>query len=614
MQHKRAGFFGRAEVLWAVGGLTAVAMTIAATGQVPTTLNDFFLPGTQPNGLMVPIQDSNECALCHGNFDPDLEPYRPWAASPMGQAARDPIFFACLTIANQDASFAGDLCLRCHTPGGWLEGRSTPTNGALLQGVDFQGVNCNFCHRSVDPQNLPGAPMEDAQILANLTDPPLDAHSGNFVVDPQDRRRGPYQLIDFFVHDWRQSPFHKSSEMCATCHDVSNPVFERQPDGTYAPGDLDTPHPTSLKTDMFPIERTYSEWLNSDFAKGPIDMGGRFGGVNPLVSSCQDCHMPDAEGVGCSFGDYRTDLAQHQFNGGNTWLLNAVRTLYPDSETGLDDASVNASIARTVAMLQNASDMELSQSGSDLNVRIINQTGHKLPTGYPEGRRMWINVKFFDDQNQLIAEHGAYDNATAVLTTSDTKVYETKLGVSADVAALAGVPAGEGFHFAINNMRLKDNRIPPRGFTNAGFEAAQADPVGYTYADGQYWDDTQFTIPPGADHAEVRLYYQSVSKEYIEFLRDENRTDDKGDIAYQAWLDTGKSAPVEMDFGTITLQLGCNAADIAAQFGVLDLQDVQAFISGFLAQDPIADIAPPFGVFDLSDLQLFVSEFLAGCP
>ena len=614
MRSNRRGFVLRAETLWSGAAVLGALGAVVAIAQVPTTINDFFLPGTQPNDLVVPIQDSNNCANCHGNFDEDHEPFRPWAASPMGQAARDPLFFACLAIANQDAAFAGDLCIRCHTPGGWLGGRSTPTNGSLLSGVDLQGVNCNFCHRAVDPLNHPGAPAEDTQILADLTDPPLDAHSGNFVVDPQDRRRGPYELNNFFVHDWLESPFHRSSEMCATCHDVSNPVFEKQPDGTYAPGTLDLAHPTSLKEDMFPVERTYSEWLMSDFADGPIDMGGRFGGVNPLVSTCQDCHMPDAEGLGCSFGEFHDDLPQHQFNGGNTWLLNAVRTLYPDSETGLDDDSVARSIARTVAMLENASDLELTQDGPNLNVRIINQSGHKLPTGYPEGRRMWINVRFFDAGDSLIAERGHYDFTTAELTTADTKVYEAKLGVSPDVAALAGVPAGEGFHFAVNNMWLLDNRIPPRGFTNAGFASVDAQPRNYTYADGEYWDDSEFAIPAGAASADVRVYYQSASKEYIEFLRDENTTNDAGDIMHQAWLDTGMSEPVEMDVGTIVFASGCNPADIAAPFGVLDLGDLQAFISGFLASDPIADLAEPFGVLDLSDVQTFIAEFVAGCP
>lgn len=59
---------------------------------------------------------------------------------------------------------------------------------------------------------------------------------------------------------------------------------------------------------------------------------------------------------------------------------------------------------------------------------------------------------------------------------------------------------------------------------------------------------------------------------------------------------------------------GCNDADNAEPFGVLDLSDVQGFIAGFLAQDASADIAAPFGVWDLADLQGFIAEFTAGCP
>ncbi|MBZ0171842.1 MAG: hypothetical protein K8E66_05635 [Phycisphaerales bacterium] len=59
---------------------------------------------------------------------------------------------------------------------------------------------------------------------------------------------------------------------------------------------------------------------------------------------------------------------------------------------------------------------------------------------------------------------------------------------------------------------------------------------------------------------------------------------------------------------------GCNAADIAEPFGVLDLGDISAFVTAFVAQDPVADLAPPAGVFDLADLGAFVSAFIGGCP
>ena len=593
------------------GLIGAVAFALPA----PTTINDFFGPGTQPNTLFTPIVSVEACNFCHGNYEETHEPFRPWAASMMGQAARDPMFHACLAIAEQDAPGAGDMCIRCHAPGGWLDGRSTPTDGSALIGSDFEGVSCNFCHRMVDPDFTPGVdPAVDQSIITNLEDVPVNPHSGQYIVDPMDRRRGPFDLTkDFFYHDWLQSPFHRDSAMCATCHDVSNPVYERQPDGTYTPGDWNAPAASNDKYDQFPMERTYSEWLMSDFAAAPIDMTGRFGGNNPLVSSCQDCHMADATDRACIFEErpIRNDLPQHHFNGGNTWVLNAVRALYPDSETYLSQSTVDASINRTVLMLENASDMDLTQNGSDINIRITNESGHKLPTGYPEGRRMWLNVQFFDSADTLIAEHGAYDTNTAVLTTNDTKVYEAKLGITPDVATEIGTTPGVSFHFALNNEVVSDNRIPPRGFNNTNFAAVQAAPVAYTYADGQHWDDTTFTIPAGAARVEARLYYQTTSKEYIEFLRDENTTNTAGQTAYDQWVAQGKSAPVQMDFQNLVLAAACTA-DFNND-GVLDFFDVQAFLQAFATQDPSADLTND-GTYDFFDVQAFLQAFSAGCP
>ncbi|MBZ0172865.1 MAG: hypothetical protein K8E66_10825, partial [Phycisphaerales bacterium] len=54
-------------------------------------------------------------------------------------------------------------------------------------------------------------------------------------------------------------------------------------------------------------------------------------------------------------------------------------------------------------------------------------------------------------------------------------------------------------------------------------------------------------------------------------------------------------------------------SDLAPPFGVLDLADVNGFVSAFLAQDPLADIAEPIGVFDLADINTFIQNFLSGC-
>ncbi|USN98281.1 MAG: hypothetical protein H6810_08840 [Phycisphaeraceae bacterium] len=614
----RSNLNSRRVAIAAMVGVFAAWVGSTAHAQAPTTINDFFAPGTQPGTLTTPIQAISRCSGCHGGYDEIHEPYRPWAASAMGQAMRDPIFRACLTVAEQDVAFVGDVCLRCHTPGGWLAGRSTPTDGSALLDIDYEGISCNFCHRMVDPWQHGINPPDDADILANLPDFPVIEGNGSFVVDPEDRRRGPFDLDNFNSHEWRMSDYYPDSSNCGMCHDVSNPAFDAQPDGTYVLNDLDMPHPTQNKYDMFPIERTYSEWTASAFAQGAIEMGGRFGGNITAVSSCQDCHMPDGTGRGCnrSSRPIRDNLPTHYFNGGNTWMVQAVRNLYPDDNaTGLTDASVADSIARAEQMLRAASDLDIWQDGGDVVARVTNMSGHKLPSGYPEGRRVWVNVRFYDGGDQLLGEHGAYDVGTATLDTASTTVYETKIGVDDVMGGITGLPIGPTFHFAVNNVVYKDNRIPPMGFTNAGFEAVQAAPVGHPYADGQYWDDSIYPIPAGAVRADVRVFYQLSSRDYIEFLRDANMTNDDGDVLYAQWLATGMSSPVEMDFATLALvtQGGCNPADIAEPYNVLDLQDIGAFISGFLAHDPIADLSGD-GVFDLADINIFVTSFIAGCP
>jgi hypothetical protein len=326
--------------------------------------------------------------------------------------------------------------------------------------------------------------------------------------------------------------------------------------------------------------------------------------------------LPSTTGMGCRQGSVRNNLPTHYFNGGNTWVLRAIRNLYPDTETFLTQQSTDDSIARATAMLQNASDMQLWMVSGQLRVRVINQSGHKLPTGYPEGRRIWVNVRFYDAANSLVAERGAYDAATATLTGSDTKVYEARLGIDAAVAAATGLPEGESFHFALNNVWIKDNRIPPRGFTNAGFAAVQCAPVACYYADGQNWDDTLFDVPAGARTATVSLYYQTASKEYIEFLRDDAPVGTTvGQTSYDQWVATGMSAPVLMDSGAIALTCYANC-DASTTPPVLNISDFACFLNRFYAGDPWANCdgstTPP--VLNISDFACFLNQFFQGCP
>ncbi len=561
--------------LWITAGITCVALipAVAMSGnrrggqtQLPTTVEDFFQPGTQPEPdpqQFHPIIDSQECRLCHGTYlgpQDHSEPWDAWVNSMMGQATRDPVWQAAVTIANQDARFSGELCIRCHAPGAWLAGRSASGSlDDLQEGTDFDGVTCHFCHRGVDPIASPENPAEDTQILADLLYPPQYLGNAKYVVDPDDVRRGPFDDIteDMNMHGVPiiVSAFHRESAICATCHDVSNPAYTYdEPNNKYVLNALNAGHPTHDPQDMMPEQRTYSEWANSLFAAGGVQFNdGRFGGNHPtgLMQSCQDCHMPDRFTGGCFAFEFppffpREDMPFHGFNGANTWVLGAVLEQYGPN-TGMSQDSVDAARARNVDMLRAASDVEIAQLANQLQVRVINWSGHKLPTGYPEGRRLWVNVKFYDADENLIDERGLYDFAAAQLTENDTKVYQVKFGMDKNIAKSVGLPSGESFHLVLNNYIAMDNRIPPLGFTNTAFEAVQAEPVAYAYDDGQHWDDTLFAIPEGAARTVVTLYHQTTSRQYIEFLRDTNVTDSRGQIAYDLWVSQGKSAPVDMD-------------------------------------------------------------------
>ena len=266
--------------------------------------------------------------------------------------------------------------------------------------------------------------------------------------------------------------------------------------------------------------------------------------------------MPKQFGASCVFwyiDDIGTspDVPDHAFVGANTWVIRSVHAMNDPNQTGLNDEAVDRVSAQTEAFLQAASDLDLVEIGNELSVTVTNWCGHKLPTGFPEGRRIWINVRFFDEAGGMIQEHGWYDYETGDSMLDDTKVYEMKLGLDASMAATTGLPEGETMSLVLANTIEKDNRIPPPGFTNAAYESFDGAPVGYSYADDQHWDETLYDIPTAAVAAHVTVYYQTTSKEYIEYLRDNSPENEEGpsigQVAYDQWVMHGRSAPVAMD-------------------------------------------------------------------
>lgn len=320
--------------------------------------------------------------------------------------------------------------------------------------------------------------------------------------------------------------------------------------------------------------------------------------------------MRDVTGQACNFGTppVRDDLPLHDMTGGSTWIPGLLSTLFPSK---VNDAAMQKGIIRARYMLQHAADLTIVQEGSDLKVTVTNNSGHKLPTGYPEGRRIWINVKFYDDSDSLISESGAYDPNTGVLSHDhEAKIYHIEPGMDANVAPLLGVPPGPSLHFVLNNKVYKDNRIPPRGFTNAAFADFGGAPVDYNYPDGQYWDDTYYRIPLDAISTEVTLYYQSTSKEFIEFLRDENTTTNDGNDMYNLWNDNDKCPPEVMQAAMTALT---RRTDFDAS-GAIDSLDFAIFASYWLNDCTVdlcgqANLDDTDDIVDWSDLALFLGSW-----
>lgn len=566
----------RKDTTRSVGVLVLALLSLAAAS---VTALDFTPHGTQP-GLLSSLEDDTGCRSCHRGFsatDSRFMPHSTWGGSMMANAARDPIFWAAVDVANNDIPGVGDYCIRCHTPRGWLRGHSTkpgdggPANpqgalGCLLEGSynkdggklnDFGGVDCHFCHRM-----MPEGPQGQ----------PLFLENGNFWVDDSSEcvtpdgsgfggpcRRGPYKYTDGHLtppHGWVYSEYHESSAICGNCHNVTTPQTET---GAYAQTlRLNNGTDTGIP---FPIERTYSEWQQSLFADAIFRDGlSEAPSGTPKVvraEQCQQCHMADAEDAGARAcqqnpaGSRTGNLPKHEFVGGNTWVPAIIKGQYGGPNGIGRDEDYDRTIAAARLMLQSSAQLTASvtaysaptpgSAGSvSANVDIVNLSGHKLPTGYAEGRRMWINVQVRDGNANVVTESAAYNASTGVLTQdAQAKVYEALQGIWDPGSSTCKTEEGgrKLFHFVLNNCIAKDNRIPPLGFrpkTDQDPNGYETRPVGYTYPETSAGsgvlvnrDRTPYTfaIPAGTQtpiSVRVSLKYQISSKEYIEFLRDES--------------------------------------------------------------------------------------------
>jgi uncharacterized membrane protein YgcG len=514
-------------------------------------------PGDLPNGGL--FTDADSCNACHGGGvagDTTLLPFDTWAGSMMANAARDPLFFAALEVANVDEPGSGTFCLRCHSPIAYVRGHATPPDGSgfdqplpgQTSSLDVQGVACDTCHRALEAPE-PG-------------DFPYVVGNAQLYFDENTAKRGPYPSCSDPMAPECQgadppcscSPAHPTqqvltlgdSKFCGQCHQVTNPGKPLR--------DL----AGNVVAAEFPLDTTYQEWELSAFGPG-----------QPDETSCADCHMPRRPGMHPVQKVFptllRPDPREHMLVGGNYHGIQMVMAANPERAAAFP-GPFDLALEKTLAMLESsvevtlvsAPDVVLPGESFDVTVRVENLAGHKFPTGYAENRRAWIALALTDGMGGERVLLGAYDADTGELVDeAATHVYRAQHGMWDGTQGVAEE------HLVLHDMILRDTRIPPRGFS----AELETEPTGeIDFADGQggylHYDEVTFTVTAPSDafgvwSLEARVLFQAHTKHYVDVLTSVPGTDpDVMQRLLDAYEATGEAPPIVIETASASVDLG----------------------------------------------------------
>jgi hypothetical protein len=359
------------------------------TGIAVQGRDPFYPSRASTDGHVVTPDQFQPITLCSGCH---MDLYNQWKGSMHSNSWTDPVYRSALSFMSKASHGKIDnFCMGCHTPAGVVMREATPA-GKNMSEAAVQGVHCEVCH---NVSKISGY------------------GNGSYVLTPQLHGRplkfGPYKDAVSPIHDTAYSQLHTQSEFCADCHDVTHP-FNR-----------------------VPVERTYTEWRDSSYAGDGVQ--------------CQDCHMKPAKGRASPIGKDRDRVYTHNFVGAN-----ALVTQLLGSETHSKLAEDMLKACATVEIL---APTQLSPTRTNqIQVRVNNiGAGHKLPTGFPEGREMWLDFKVVDAHNMVVYRLGAIKNGR---TEPGSKTFKVELGdKKGNVVDLNVLDA---------DRILSDTRINPHGY------------------------------------------------------------------------------------------------------------------------------------------------------
>ncbi len=455
------------------------------------------------------------CLLCHNSQVDEqgnsIAILNDWRSTMMANAARDPFWQAKVsheTLVNpQLKDEIETVCIRCHAPMGSLE--------AFYQGDDHYTLD----QMNADPLAMDGV---SCSVCHQITPESLGNYSGNFLTSQNKTIYGPYPdpfgnpMINHTGYNPVYSEHIKDSRLCASCHTlITNPL------------DLDGV-PTGGE---FVEQSPYQEWENSIY--------------HEQGASCYSCHVPEIEDI-VKISSMppnltgRTPFGKHHFAGANVFMLKMLKNNIDDLDITADADHFDSSINRTYENLQlntlglNINEQNRSLDTLFLEVELGNLAGHKLPTAYPS-RRVFIELYAINNAGDTVFHSGKTDadfnlinedipyeiHHNIINNSEQVQIYELVMGdVNGDYTTVLERSA----------IQLKDNRIPPVGFTTTHFSYDTTEIVGSALTDtdfnktngieGSGMDKVHFNIPTGENTGDINVYvnvfYQTVTNKWLE--------------------------------------------------------------------------------------------------
>lgn len=465
---------------------------------------------------------SDRCVACHNQLitptGRDISIGIDWHSSIMANSSRDPYWQASVRRELTDHAVAKvdveDECSLCHMPitryeearvnngkgrvFAYLPFSAHQRDGKALQAED--GVSCAVCHQ-ISNDGLGSRESFNGGFVVKGPDETNSRHEyGPFAIAPghqhiMESSTGGYQPVE--------AQHIRESALCASCHQLY----------TTALGE------NGKAMGHFPEQMPYLEWLHSDFP-------GRY--------TCQQCHMTPVDeeaSISSVLGVPRSGIRQHVFFGGNFFVQRMLNQYRDELNTAALPQHLSNAAEGTLRFLHDqAARIELenvvrTEGQLQVDVHVVNLTGHKLPTAYPS-RRAWIHLTVRDRDGHRVFESGALNPDGSIVgndNDADKRRYEPHYSeITSPDQVQIYEPILKDFKGEVTTGLLsavgylKDNRLLPSGFDK---QTAAADIAVY----GGAADDPRFVAGShtvrysvatggarGPFHIQAELWYQPI--------------------------------------------------------------------------------------------------------